>query len=66
MTKVADMLIERAIIKNTIETTKKVEQRKAGEMAKKMLLKNKPLDEIIEFTDLTEKEIKDIAKKLEK
>ena len=33
------------------------------EQAKKMLLKNRPIDEIIEFTELTEKEIKNIAKK---
>jgi predicted transposase/invertase (TIGR01784 family) len=34
----------------------------AIETAKKMLLKNKPMDEIIEFTGLTEKEIRDIEK----
>ena len=34
------------------------------EMAKKMLLKNKPIDEIIEFTELTEKKIREIKKTL--
>ena len=33
------------------------------EIAKKMLLKNKPIDEIMEFTDLTEKEINSIKTK---
>ena len=32
------------------------------EMAKKMLLKNEPMEKIIEFTELTEKEIKNIEK----
>ena len=35
---------------------------KAVEMAKRMLLRNKPIDEIIEFTGLTEREIKEIKK----
>jgi len=42
----------------------KGEHKKAVETAKKMLLKNKPIDEIIEFTGLTEKEIKEIQKTL--
>ena len=46
----------------TIEGEKKGEKKKAINMAKKMLAKNKPIDEIIEFTDLTEKEIIDIKK----
>jgi len=36
------------------------------ETAKKMILKNKPLEEIIEFSDLPEKKIREIAKKLSK
>ena len=32
------------------------------EIAKKMLAKNKPISEIMEFTDLTEQEILDIGK----
>ena len=54
MTKVAEMLIADAV------------EEKAIKIATKMLLKNKPIDEIIEFTDLSEKEIKDIKKKLKK
>ena len=34
--------------------------------AKKMILKNKPLAEIIEFSGLTEKKIRQLAKKLSK
>ena len=45
---------------------KKGEQKKAVETAKKMLLKNRPIDEIVEFTGLTEKKITDIQKILEK
>ena len=37
------------------------ERKKAIEMAKKMLLKNKPINEIIEFTELPEDEIKKIV-----
>ena len=40
------------------------EYKRAVKMAKKMLLKNKPMEEIIEFTDLTEREIKEIKKTL--
>jgi len=36
----------------------------AIEMATKMLLKNKPIEEIIEFTGLTEKDIEKIRKTL--
>ncbi|WP_084686989.1 hypothetical protein [Rickettsia tamurae] len=35
---------------------------KLAEMAKKMLRKNKPLDEIIEFTGFTKKEIEELQK----
>ena len=44
------------------EGEKKGEKKKAIEMAKKMLIKNKPMDEIIEFTGLTEKQILNIKK----
>ena len=37
---------------------KKGEKKKAIDTAKKMIAKNKPIDEIIEFTGLTEEEIK--------
>ena len=40
-------------------------EKKAVEMATKMLLKNKPTDEIIEFTELTEEKILQLKKKLE-
>ncbi|BBJ31685.1 hypothetical protein RAS_07940 [Rickettsia asiatica] len=39
---------------------------KLAEMAKKMLRKNKPLDEIIEFTGFTKKEIEELQKQLQK
>jgi predicted transposase/invertase (TIGR01784 family) len=51
---------QEAVTEAVEETTKIVEKRKAVEMATKMLLKDKPLEEIIEFTDLTEKEVKEI------
>jgi hypothetical protein len=38
----------------------KVKKAQAVEIAKRMLAKNKPIEEIIEFTDLTEKEVKAI------
>ena len=34
------------------------------ETAKKMLLKNKPMDEIIEFTDLPDKELAEVLREL--
>ena len=40
------------------------EKNKAIEMAKKMLLKNKPIEEIIEFTELSKKEILKIKKEM--
>jgi predicted transposase/invertase (TIGR01784 family) len=43
---------------------KKGRQEEKKEMARKMLLKNKPMSEIIEFTELTEAEIKKIANTL--
>ena len=39
---------------------KKVKEKKQIEMAKKMLNKNKPIEEIIEFTELTKEEIENI------
>ena len=39
---------------------------KLTEMAKKMLRENKPLDEIIEFTGFTKKEIEELQKQLQK
>jgi hypothetical protein len=42
------------------EATIQAEKKSKIEVAKKMLLKNKPIDEIIEFTGLTEKEINEI------
>lgn len=38
---------------------------KLAEMAKRMLRKNKPLDEIIEFTGFTKKEIEELQKQLQ-
>ncbi len=38
----------------------KGERKKQIEMAKKMLNKNKPIEEIIEFTELTKEEIENI------
>ena len=46
------------------KATEKAEKKKAVEMAKKMLLKNKPIEEIIEFTDLTEKKILSLKKQI--
>ena len=43
---------------------KKGEKNRSIEMAKKMLSKNRPIDEIIEFTDLTEEEITVISKEI--
>ena len=60
---VRSMLIELDFKK--IEDTdvyKKGKLEQALEMAKKMLLKNKPIEEIVEFTELTEQEVKDIQK----
>ena len=58
MTKVAEMLIKDAVEENT----KKVEKRKAVEMATEMLLADEPIDKIVKYTKLTEKEINDIQK----
>jgi len=50
-------------VKKTRELVKKETQIEIRiEVAKKMLLKAKPIDEIIEFTGLTEEEIKEIEK----
>ncbi|KJW02150.1 hypothetical protein REIP_0153 [Rickettsia endosymbiont of Ixodes pacificus] len=43
-----------------IEKGIQIGEMKLAEMAKKMLRKNKPLDEIIEFTGLTEREIEEL------
>ena len=40
--------------------------KKAREMAKKMLLKNKPIEEIVEFTDLPESDVLAIKAEIEK
>ena len=45
---------------------RQMEKQTKIEMATKMLLKNKPMDEIIDFTGLREKEIKSIQKNLNK
>jgi len=50
--------------KQLISEAEKREEKTKLEMAGKMLLKNKPLDEIIDFTGLTEKKIRQLAKKL--
>jgi predicted transposase/invertase (TIGR01784 family) len=47
-------------IKIAEEQAKNAEEQAKIEVAKKMLLKNKPMDEIVEFTGLTEDEIKNI------
>ncbi|GAA5252740.1 RpnC/YadD family protein [Candidatus Rickettsia kedanie] len=39
---------------------------KLAEMAKRILRKNKPLDEIIEFTSFTKKSIEELQKQLQK
>ena len=46
--------------------TKKGKEEANIETAEKMILKNKPLAEIIEFSGLTEKKIRQLAKKLSK
>ena len=45
-----------------------IEGKRAGQikMAEKMILKNKPLIEIIEFSELPEKKIRELASKLSK
>ena len=55
-----DMWVEEERKKNEA----KGEHRKALEMAKKMLFKKRPIDEITEFTGLSREEIKEIEKKL--
>jgi len=51
---------ERKAEREIQEAEKKAENKKAIEIAKKMLLKTKPIEEIIEFTGLSEREIKRI------
>jgi len=46
------------------EVEKKGEKNNAIKTAKKMLAKNEPLDEIMEFTELTKAEIVKIARSL--
>lgn len=58
--------IDRAFEEEYKKGEKKGKKEGKIEMAKKMLLKNKPLDEVIEFTELTEKEIKTIENNLHK
>jgi hypothetical protein len=55
---------ERVFVKGKQEGKAEGEKAKAIEMAKKMLLKKKPIDEIMEFTGLTEAEIREIEKTL--
>ncbi|WCR56937.1 transposase [Rickettsia asembonensis] len=43
-----------------------ISKMKLVEIAKKMLAKNRPLDEIVEFTGFTGKEIKELQKQLQK
>ena len=45
-----------------LEQLKNAEKRKAIEMATKMLLNDEPIEKIIDYTGLTEKEINDIKK----
>ena len=54
--------IKEGLEKGLKKGLEKGEIKKAMEMAKKMMLKNKPIDEIIEFTGLTKKEILKIKK----
>ncbi|MCC8462461.1 MAG: transposase [Rickettsia endosymbiont of Ecitomorpha arachnoides] len=42
-----------------------ISEMKLVEMAKRMLRKNKPLDEIVEFTGFTKKEIEELQKQLQ-
>jgi predicted transposase/invertase (TIGR01784 family) len=60
MTDVIGRLIQEEVNKEIDVAEKKIKKESKIETAKKMLAKNKPIDEIIEFTDLTEKEIRKI------
>jgi hypothetical protein len=59
-----DEMVKTLMDKNLLKKLENAEKQTKIEMAKKMILKNKPIDEIIEFTELTEKEIKNIEKQL--
>ena len=52
------------IVIKSVFTTLKEESK--IEVAEKMILKDRPLSEIIEFTELTEKKIRQLAKELAK
>jgi hypothetical protein len=54
------------IARKAEKEAKKAEVKKAIEIAKKMLLNNEPIDKIMEYTELTEKQIQDIQKRLNK
>ena len=55
------------VIESVFTTLEKKGRENANiETAEKMILKNKPLAEIIEFSGLTEKKIRQIAKRLSK
>ena len=60
----ADVIANAKNYERTLLKRGKAEGAKARdiEIAKKMLAKNKPISEIMEFTDLTEQEILDISK----
>jgi len=55
---------ERLIEKRSKQAEKQAKKQAKIDMAKKMLLKNKPIAEIIEFTELTKTEILKIKKTL--
>jgi hypothetical protein len=58
--------VKREIEKEAKNVKKEAKTEMANEVAEKMILKDKPLAEIIEFSGLTEKKIKEIANKLSK
>ena len=57
-------MVKTFIDKKLLKKAENAEKNAKKEMAKKMLMKNRPMDEIIEFTELTEREIKNIEKQL--
>jgi hypothetical protein len=60
-----DEMVKTLLDKNLIkQTTKEAEKQTKIEMAKKMLLDNEPIEKIVKYTELTEKEIKNIEKQL--
>jgi len=50
------------VIANAKNYERNIRKEEKKEMARKMLLKNKPISEIMEFTELTEKQIREIEK----